>query len=205
MIFLGCFSVNGSIFDFILRITLRQMKRILPAIFVLVFFGSCIPIRIAPSIKDYKLTHGKRFKRELPKKNVFVFEDPKEANEFYNYINTKFQLDDYYVDVQVPFLIDSSTFYFSFYEVEIPTKTINLLPMVLDVALNKSADMDPMLEDAYSTRIGNWYIAMEVFSDSEEDCLSENSVSRDRVLSYLRELKNEYLATNNYNEVVFKN
>ncbi|MDF0706898.1 MAG: hypothetical protein VX772_01575 [Bacteroidota bacterium] len=181
------------------------MKQILPILFMAIFLGSCIPLRIAPTIKDYKLTQGKRFKKGLPKKSVFVFEDPKEANEFYEYINTKFQLNDYYVDVQVPFTVEDEFFYFSFYEVEIPTKTINLIPMVLDVALNKSADMDPILEEAYSSRIGNWYIAIEVFNDIDKDCLSENSVSREMVLSYLRELKNEYLATDNYNEVVFKN
>ncbi len=181
------------------------MKRTLLAIFVLIFLNSCIPIRIAPNIKDYKLAKGKRFKKGLPKKTVFVFEDPKDANEFYNYINTKFQLKDYCVDVQVPFSIQDNTFYFSFYEVEIPTKTINLIPMAFDVILNQTADMDPILEEAYSSRTGNWYIAMEVFSDTEKDCLIEGSVSRDIVLSYLRDLKNEYLATDNYNEVVFKN
>lgn len=181
------------------------MKRTLLALFVLVFLNSCIPIRIAPNIKDYKLTKGKRFKKGLPKKNVFVFEDPKEANEFYNYVNTKFQLNDYYVDVQVPFLIEGQTFYFSFYEVEIPTKTINLIPLALDVALNQATDMDPVFDEAHTSRIGNWYIAMEVFSGTEKDCLSENSISREIVLAYLRELKNEYLATDNYNEIVFKN
>jgi hypothetical protein len=181
------------------------MKRLLPPIFVVVFLGSCIPLRIAPNIKDYKLTQGKRFKKGLPKKNVFVFEDPKDANEFYDYINTKFNLNNYYVDVQVPFLVDGNTYYFSFYEVEIPTKTINLIPLALDVALNKAADMEPVFDEAHTSRIGNWYIAIEVFSDTEEDCLAENSISREKVLSYLRKLKNEYLATDNYNEVVFKN
>ena len=181
------------------------MKRTLLAIFVLFFLNSCIPIRIAPNIKDYKLTKGKRFKRGLPKKTVFVFEDPKDANEFYSYINTKFQLKDYYVDVEVPFYIDYRAFYFSFYEVEISTKTINLSPLALDVALNQATDMDPVFDEAHTSRIGNWYIAMEVFSDTEKDCLSENSISREIVLAYLRELKNEYLATDNYNEIVFKN
>jgi len=181
------------------------MKRTLLAIFVLFFLNSCIPIRIAPNIKDYKLTKGKRFKRGLPKKTVFVFEDPKDANEFYSYINTKFQLKDYYVDVEVPFYIDDRAFYFSFYEVEIPTKTINLIPMAFDVMLNQTADMDPIFDEAHTSRIGNRYIAMEVFSDTEKDCLSENSISREIVLAYLRELKNEYLATDNYNEIVFKN
>ena len=181
------------------------MKPTLLAIFVLIFLNSCIPLRIAPNIKDFKLTQGKRFKKGLPKKNVFVFEDPKDTDEFYNYVNTKFQLNDYYVDVQVPFLVQGQTFYFSFYEVEIPTKTINLIPLVLDVALNQATDMDPVFDEAHTSRIGNWYIAMEVFSDTEKDCLSDNSISREIVLSYLRELKKEYLATDNYNEVVFKN
>ena len=144
-------------------------------------------------------------KKGLPKKTVFVFEGPKDANEFYDCINTKFQLNDYYVDLQVPFLMDGQIFYFSFHEVKIPAKTINLIPLALDVVLNQAADMDPVFEKAHTWRRGSWYIAMEVFSDSEEDSLLEGSVSREVVLSYLRDLKNEYLATDNYNEIVFKN
>ena len=181
------------------------MKRLLFVLFSVLFFSSCIPLRIAPNIKDYKLTKGKRFKRRLPKKTVFVFEDPKNSEEFYQYINTKFQLNDYYVDVQVPFEVDGRTYFFSFYEVEIPTKTLNLIPIILDGILHETTDMDPMFDEIHSSRIGNWYIALEVFTDTEKYCLREGSVSRDVVLPYLRELKNEYLATNNYNEVVFKN
>lgn len=157
------------------------------------------------TLKIIKLQKGNASKRAFPKKNVFVFEDPKEADEFYHYVNTKFQLNDYYVDVQVPFLIEDTTYYFSFYEVEIPTKTINLIPLALDVALNKATDMEPVFDDIHTSRTGNWYIAIEVFTDTEKDCLSEESVSRQKVLSYLRNLKKEYLATDNYNELVFKN
>ena len=181
------------------------MKRIRLILLCALLCQSCIPLRIAPNIKDYKIAKGKRFKKGLPKKNVFVFEDPKEADEFYHYVNTKFQLNDYYVDVQVPLLIEDTTYYFSFYEVEIPTKTINLIPLALDVALNKATDMEPVFDDIHTSRTGNWYIAIEVFTDTEKDCLSEESVSRQKVLSYLRNLKKEYLATNNYNELVFKN
>ncbi|MCR9226376.1 MAG: hypothetical protein NXH90_03010 [Flavobacteriaceae bacterium] len=160
---------------------------------------------MAPKIKKDKLAHGKRFKKGVAKKTVFVFECPKDANEFYDCINTKLQLNDYYVDVQAPFLMDGQIFCFSFYEVEISTKTINLIPLALDVAFNQAAYMDPVFEKAHTWRRGSWYIAMEVFSDSEEDSLLEGSVSREVVLSYLRDLKNEYSATDNYNETVFKN
>ena len=181
------------------------MKRLLCISLGVLFLCSCIPLRIAPNIKDYKLTKGKRFKKGLPKKTVFVFEDPKEANEFYHFVNTKFQLSDYYVDVQVPFQAEGNTYFFSFYEVEIPTKTLNLVPIVLDGVLSEAANIDPVFEEVYSSRTGNWYIAMEVFSETEQDCLMDGSVSRDIVLPYLRQLKNEYLSTDNYNEVVFKN
>ncbi|TXN37646.1 hypothetical protein FVB32_04985 [Flagellimonas hymeniacidonis] len=181
------------------------MKKFLLFLTLGIVLYSCIPIRIAPNIKDYKITNGKRFKRGLPKKTVFVFEDPKDANEFYNYINIKFELEDYYVDTEVPFMVENKPYYFSFYEVEIPTKTINLIPLAIDGILSEAADMGPLMEDVHASRFGNWHIAIEVFSDTEKDCLSEDSISKDIVLPYLRNLKQEYLSTHNYNEVVFKN
>ena len=171
---------------------------------------SCIPLRIAPNIEDYKLIKGKRFKRSLPKKTTFIFEDPKDANEFYDYVNTKFQLDDYYVEVDVPFSIDNETFFFSFYEVEIEDKALNLAPIFADVLINEALgndEFEPVISGANNTlsRSGNWYIAIEVFSTEEKDCLAKDSANRTKVLTYLRALKEEYLSTSNYNEVVFKN
>ena len=176
----------------------------------LLFAASCIPLRVAPSIKDYKVTSGKRFKRGLPKKTTFIFEDPKDANEFYSYINIKFGLDDHFVDVEVPFELEGKEYYFSFYEVEINDKALNLLPIAIDVAAHTATHKDefePFIATTGNTilREGNWYIAMEVFSKTEKDCLAENSVSKEVLLPYLRDLKEEYLSTHNYNEVVFKN
>ncbi|MDT0606264.1 hypothetical protein [Croceitalea rosinachiae] len=176
----------------------------------LLFLHSCIPIRIAPNISDYKVVRGKRFKRGLPKKTTFIFEDPKEANQFYEYVNIKYDLEDYYVDVQVPFKVGEKEFFFSFYEVEKQNKAVNLIPLVFDVAANatlQNEDFETYAanEDTTILRNGQWYIAVEVFSDEEKDCLHEDSDSRDIVLPYLRALKNEYLSTHNYNEVVFKN
>lgn len=180
------------------------MRKAIAIVLGLVFFNACIPLRIAPTISDYKLTEGKRFKKGLPEKTVFAFEDPKDAEAFYNYINIKYQLEDYYVDVEVPFKIDDNEYFLSFYEVEIPDKSLNLLTMAVDVALVAS-DSEPILSDSYATRDGNWYIAIEVFSATEKDCLHENSPSRAEVLSYLRAIKEEYLSTHNYNETLFKN
>ena len=81
---------------------------------------------------------------------------------------------------------------------------------MLDVFANAALgneDMEPIFSDGDvgCSRVGNWYIAIEVYSDSEKDCLQENSLSRKSVLEYLRNLKSEYLNTHNYNEIVFKN
>jgi len=186
------------------------MKSLLPITISIFFLSSCIPLRIAPNIADYRITKGTSFKKDLPKREMFVFEDPKDANHFYNYVDTKFQLNNENVYDDVPFLVGDQQFFFSFYEVEIPDKTINLFPVVLDVFTNAALgndEMDPIFSggDAAYSRMGNWYIAVEVYSDLEKDCLHMDSLSREAVLEYLRTLKKEYLSTHNYNEVVFKN
>tara|TARA_R110002167_G_scaffold201152_1_gene404688 strand:+ start:196 stop:798 length:603 start_codon:yes stop_codon:yes gene_type:complete len=185
--------------------------RIVVSVVVAVFlFNSCIPLRIAPDIDDYKITKGKSFKKGLPKREMFVFEDPKEADEFYDYVNIKFQLNNENVYDDVPFEINTQTYFFSFYEVEIPDKTINLFPVVLDVFVNAALgneDVEPIFSDDKNgvTRNGHWYIAIEAYSDHEKDCLKVGSLSREVVLNYLRALKKEYISTHNYNETVFKN
>ncbi len=186
------------------------MKSLLPIAISFFFLSSCIPLRIAPNITDYRITKGASFKKQLPQREMFVFEDPKDATHFYHYVDTKFQLNNENVYDDVPFVINGQQFFFSFYEVEIPDKTINLFPIVLDVFTNAALgneDMDPYFSDGDATysRVGNWYIAIEVYSDIEKDCLHMDSLSREVVLEYLRTLKKEYLSTHNYNEVVFKN
>lgn len=186
------------------------MKKLTLVILGVLFLNSCIPIRVAPNITDYKLAKGKGFKKGLPQKTTFIFEDPKEAGEFYDYVNTKFNLLDYFVDVEVPFEIDGKDYFFSFYEVEKTTNTINLFPLAFDVAANaalKNENFETYATNQNTTiiRNGNWYIAIEVFNVTDKDCLHEDSKSRAIVLPYLRSLKQEYLSTNNYNEVVFKN
>jgi len=170
---------------------------------VLLIFSSCIPLRIAPKIKDDKVIVAKKFKKNLPKDYAFIFKDPKEADEFYNYINVKHELNDQNVESNVPVIIDNEEFYFSFYETEIPTKTLNLVPILIDASLD-SKDIDPILEDAYASRIGNWYLVLTVTDSKMQDCLEPNHKSRQKTLKFLRELKMEYLNTQNYLEALLK-
>ena len=167
---------------------------------------SCIPLRVAPTITDYKISKGNKFKRSLPKRQMFIFTDTKEAEEFYNFVNIKYNLNHIDVYDNVPFQINGMQYFFSFYEVSIPDKAINLFPFFLEAGVNAALNVESE-ENPEPTeyRKDYFYIAIEVYNDIENDCLSENSLSRTSVLNYLRELKNEYLSTHNYNEVLFKN
>ena len=122
---------------------------------------------------------------------MFVFKDEKKANEFYNYIDTKYQLNNINVIDDVPFQIDGEQYFFSFCEVDIPNKGLNLFAIVADVFLNGALNNQNISNGTTSvSRNSNWYIAIEVYSDSENDCLQINSLSREPVLKYLRALKN---------------
>lgn len=182
------------------------MKKYLLFVCSLIILQSCIPLRVAPNIENYKVTKGKKFKRSLPKRQMFIFEDSKQAGHFYNYVNTKFQLDDKDVYDDIPFEISGQQYFFAFYEIDIPDKSINLFPVLFEAALNAAVgNEDDGDAEAEEIRKDNYYIAIEAYSDSEKDCLSIDALSREVVLKYLSKLRKEYLATNNYNELVFKN
>jgi hypothetical protein len=186
------------------------MRKAISFLVLLGIVHSCIPIRIAPRIEDYKLVKGKKFKRSLPERHMFIFTDSKEADEFYNYINTKFQLHHTSVYDDIPFKIHEDQFFFSFYEVAISDKSLNIATPFLATVGNKLLEVDDepstiFNPDTSVLRTSNYYIAIEVYSDDENDCLAKDSVSKESVLNYLSALKEQYLATHNYNEVLFKN
>lgn len=103
--------------------------------------------------------------------------------------------------------LTDKTIFFAFYEVCIPNKTLNLAPTLFNVTRNRLLDTEDetYIDGQDVARKDNWYIAIEVYSDTGKDCLSDDSLSRDSVLAYLRGLKNEYLTIHNYNETVFRN
>ncbi|MBS9461288.1 hypothetical protein KIM67_02610 [Flagellimonas sp. 389] len=155
---------------------------------------SCTPFQTAPTIDDYQITKGAQLKEGLPEKNLFVFEDPKDANEFYNYINTKFNLENYYVDVEVPFNLDGRNYFLSFYEVEMLDRTVDTFGTVLGIIAGEELEEEP--EEF------KHYIAIEVFSSIENDCLKETYPSRESIVTHLNILKNEYLNGRNWNRLV---
>jgi len=164
---------------------------------------SCVPVKIAPNIESNKVMNAKKFKRQLPDQYAFIFEDPKEANEFYNYINTKFELDDKSVDTNVPIEIDNTTYFMSFYETERETKTVNLVPIAID-AKRQSNGKNALLNEAHTSRKGQWYLALIITDANGNNQLDLNNSNRRKIINHFEKLRKEYLSTANYYDVLFK-
>ncbi len=177
--------------------------RLLPIVFLSILFTSCIPLSIAPTIKEDKIMVAKKFKRQLPKQYALIFEDPKEADEFYNFINTKYERNHQDVMSSVPFLIDGDTFYFSFYETEKSTKTLNLVPALID-AKRESNGNDAMLSEIHTSRKGTWYLVLTATDKNSKDCLNPNHLKSKKIENYLRSLRIEYLNTSNYLDALLR-
>jgi len=166
------------------------MRRIVFLPVFLLLIQSCIPIKSAPRIENYRILEGRKFKKGLPPRQTFVFEDKQDVNAFYNFINDKFQLGDEQVMDDVPFRVNGHQYFFSFYEVDKKSKNINLMPFIMS-KLTKSEEVDEPEMDINEY----YYIAIEAYSDIENDCLVMGALSREPVLKYLRNLKEEYQNT----------
>jgi len=170
----------------------------------LLFTFSCIPLKIAPSIDGAKVYKGKKFKKQLPGQYVYVFEDPKDANEFYTYINAKYDIDYDVGGGNLPITIDNKNYFLTFYEVERSSKTVNLVPIVADAAMESKGN-DPIFDGSYTSRSGSWYIALTVTDNDFNDNLKETDPAYNEIFKHLDHLRNEYLTTANYMEIYLKN
>jgi len=172
-------------------------------LFITLFVGSCVPLKIAPNIEGGKIYAPKKFKKQLPEQHVYAFNDPKDANEFYNYINAKFQI--VYDDAtgNIPIELEEKTYYLTFYEVERDTKTVNLVPILVNSAMENKG-YTPAFEDVEVTRTGYWYIALTISDEALHDALDPSYSHHAQILDYANAMLNEYLTTVDYIEVYLR-
>ena len=159
--------------------------------------SSCIPLRNAPNIEEDQVIKGRKFKSGLTKDQMFVFEDNKDADEFYHYVNTKYDLNHQNVETDVPIKIKDNYYYFSFYEVEKTSETLNLIPLAID-ASRENNGRRPLMENSYVSRKGKWYIAMTVTDDMMSDCLNSEHKNYEDVLEYCKSMRKEYHSNIDY-------
>ncbi|MBL4663429.1 MAG: hypothetical protein JKY22_07725 [Flavobacteriaceae bacterium] len=167
------------------------------------FFISCIPLQIAPKIDGGKVVRGKKFKRHLPNQYTYIFEDPKEANEFYHYVNAKYQKEYDDTDGNIAVNIEDREYFLTFYEVERSTQTVNLIPIIVDAALENEG-YSPVLQGAEVTRKGVWYLALTVTDLEYQDSLHPDYEQQKTVVAYMEHMRKEYLSTTHYIEVYLK-
>jgi len=160
------------------------MKKIF-LLLIPILVNSCIPVKIAPKIEGHKVVKAKKFKRQLPNKYAFIFEDPKD------------------VDFDVPINIDNKAYFLSFYETERESKMVNLLPIVVD-AKRESNGNDPLLEDIHTSRKGKWYIAITIMDNDGQNALHPDYNNRNMIINHLESLRTEYMSTANYYDALFK-
>ena len=173
------------------------MKCLASILVFLIFYSSCIPLKNAPEIKEDKIMVAKKFKRKLPENYAFIFEDPKEADEFYHFINQKYELNQYNVERNVPFIINEEKYFLSFYETVIPTTTLDFVPFLIEATFEMTVEgQDSYNGEVEITRIDSWYLVLTVWDSKLDDCLEPNHKFRAEVIHYLRELKREYLNSN---------
>ena len=164
---------------------------------------SCIPLKIAPNIEGEKIVNAKKFKKDLPNFQGFIFEDTKNANEFYNFINAKYNLKHINVESNVPISVNNKTYFLSFFEREKSTKTLNLIPIAIDADRN-SKGKDTLLENLYTSRNGFWYLILIVTDPEIRDCLNPKYPQHQEISNHLKDIKNEYFSTSNYMEAYLK-
>lgn len=166
------------------------MKHLL-LILAFVLVSGCIPYKIAPNIDDYKIVLAKKFRRDLPAQHAFVFEDQREVDAFYHFVNQKFGLEQQGVASNICFEVRGMAYYMSFYESEKTTETVNLFPILIDGFLG-SEGIDPVLEETYTSADARWYLIITVTDSNNEDCLSPSYKYLQDVILFLRALKLEY-------------
>jgi hypothetical protein len=180
---------------------------------LLLFFSSCIPIKRAPNITDYKVLKGKKLKKSLGKKNFFVFKNEKNMALFSAYINDKFKPKPNTFASNIPVQLEGEIFYFTFINVPITEETADLFSPLLGAVAEKALGIDDVehfdeFEDnnqsipIYTNK--EYFVAVKVHHDIEGDCLAENSLFRPIVLNYLRNLKTEFSNHSSYYDALFK-
>lgn len=143
---------------------------------------------------------AKKFQRKMPRETAFIFKDPKNADEFYHYINKKFKLNHKNVGLNTPFQIDGKTYFLSYKEIDKEDKNFNLIGLFIDAKLDD--ENLPTVFNNYTTRKGHWYLILTVYDENIKNCLIDKHPMKLKILQYLKGLKQEYLTTKNYEELL---
>lgn len=176
--------------------------RYILGLFCLVILQSCFPVAIAPDLSDGSIKRAKKFNKKLPNRYSYIFTDPKDADEFYTYINTKYDLQHNYVEDNVPIVLDGDNYYISFYEVSKNTKTVNLLRPLANKMLEENGIGAVFDDDPVRIYGDTWYIALLITDEDFNDGLNPSYKNYARVEEFASSLHKEYYSMRNYRQAI---
>lgn len=151
-------------------------------VILLLGFVSCITPRHTVEINDYTLLrNGKQVLGKEKGLTAFVFENNKRRQPFNQFVADKYGVGNY-VDVAYWVTIEDSRFKVMVYEnAEIEKYFDTSVFMVTNV------EPDSNIVGSKAN-----FIAISVINESNEDCLSDDSLYRNMIIKYLKDLKDEY-------------
>lgn len=176
--------------------------RYLLGLLCLVILQSCFPVAIAPDLSNGSIKKAKKFNKKLPKRYSYIFTDPKAADEFYTYVNTKYDLKHNYVEDNVPVVLDGNNYYVSFYEVSKNTKTVNLLRPMANKIMEENGVPAIFNEDPVRDYGDTWYIALLISDEEFNDGLNPSYANFARVEEFASSLHKEYYSMRNYKQAI---
>ncbi|XLS29248.1 hypothetical protein ACJD0Z_00160 [Flavobacteriaceae bacterium M23B6Z8] len=158
-----------------------KFTRVLFLILLLSF--SCVTIKKAPEIEDYKVLDGRQFqKRNFTDRTAFVFQNDLKMVDFRGFLADKYELSSFKSTARIPVEIDNISFELFVFTPEIKQQKINFIGAII----NKNPEDVTIDEETYD------YVGISVSREDDLDCLSENSIYHNLVRRYLENLKDEY-------------
>ncbi len=170
------------------------MRKIIIAIFVLVSFQNCVTISKPPKVVNSSIVNGKKLRKlKLPKTNLFIFKNPKKMIHFRNFLAKKYQLENYKFADEIPFQVEDTNFIMKVHTPEFTTSTYNLITAFIDHTTQDCSQEEE--NDEHITRTEYNYVAIAVYNNYENDCLSTTSMFYNIVIPYIKKLSQSYLYT----------
>ena len=178
--------------------------KIATSLALLLFFTNCITVKKAPEVNStgYTIVQGKKLKRSLGTTNYFVFHNHLYDNDLTAYMEYRLNAEENSFLQNIPVKINDIDFLLTLRTVSSKDVTLDFLAPMANKALNKNLKTD-YDENIQTIETEHFYVAIYVESNSEADCLKEESIYRTTVEKYLISLMQQYQSIGSQKELNF--
>ena len=162
---------------------INKGKRV--SLFLFLFLMSCGIARQKTEIADYLILEQGKSTIGNKNLNAFVFENSQRRIIFQQYISTRFKTKSFF-DRELWINISGDQYKLLFYDSDEFDKYFGLSNFTV---INQETEANTIAN-------ASKFIAISVINSNNEDVLAEESLSRNNVTTYLKNLKDDYLINN---------